>query len=1193
MQFPMHTWALALANILLPISIIVFATGFFPYKPLLPGLATFPETGNINAPPPVFDKIIFMVVDALRSDFVFDHGSGFLFTQSLIQSGSALPFTAYAGSPTVTMPRLKAITTGSVPSFLDVILNIAESSSVSTLSNQDTWLAQLKARGGRLVMYGDDTWLNLFPDMFDRADGTTSFFVSDFVEVDNNVTRHIPFELSNSDWTALIMHYLGLDHIGHKAGPNSPYMKGKQNEMDSIVKQIYTAMEENEHLQSTLFVLCGDHGMNEAGNHGGSSAGETSPALVFISPRFQGRSYPKESPIEASQPFQYYRTVEQSDITPTIAGLLGLPIPLNNLGVFIPELLMMWDEDASEIEPILLHFLKSAQKTMSFTASNYNVSRLYLGIIISSTATLLSFLSTYRQFSRQNCSGAYFTFCGLIFTCMMFASSYVEEEHQFWYWALSGWTLYLHTKSNALPDYLDQLIPSIREYSFGNRTSLLLQCLTTFAGDKEAEIERICSTNHQDFVTSVNQLLRIREGTVSVTAEILDLNQSIQASTERLAEQKRALVESRSHRQNIDETFRALQDCLEVLRLANQVHDLLAKRNHYSALRALEELQNVHLKGVTQYKIAEMIQRSVPATQKAIAEAVMSDLNTWLYRIREMSQYLGEIALYHTDLRKTRHKERIEKVPFLENFRLNSAIELVSDEHEEYDLLENDELQVDFTPLLECLHIHQSLGHVDKFKAEYANTRRRQKELLIPASVTLIDEDGASLHNLLEEMAGFAIVERSTMKRIPDLRSPVDVDELWDSMCQTAVGLISKALGEVDTAESILKIKNLIALFMQTMDTWNFSVIAFDEVLLILFKKYAELLKKRFSDDFQEIVTTDDYMPMPIQTLEEYEKVLNVSWYNPTKQHEQQVFPCVLPFSQMYPLCCIDIRNFLNQFYFFANNEFSHPDVIDQTLQNALDELLSNKVCDTLVERLSSQYLGQIVQILINLEHFELACHELEHLLAAARSSNATGGPISLKATEKFRNNKKAAEKRIFEVVNSKIDDLVETAEYEWMAPVPPSEPSNYMQTLTRFLSNIMNSTLLGLPTEIKELIYFDALSHAANMILAQPLFPEVKKINPNGVAALAKDVQYLTEFVDSLGVPILRENLDELQQTVQLMQAENTDEFYDIATRNKKYGRVDALNGPILLEKITHTLQSPTKADKFSTLSSRFGKRT
>lgn len=151
-----------------------------------------------------------------------------------------------------------------------------------------------------------------------------------------------------------------------------------------------------------------------------------------------------------------------------------------------------------------------------------------------------------------------------------------------------------------------------------------------------------------------------------------------------------------------------------------------------------------------------------------------------------------------------------------------------------------------------------------------------------------------------------------------------------------------------------------------------------------------------------------------------------------------------------------------------------------------MDELLSNKVCDTLVERLASQYLGQIVQILINLEHFELACHELELLLAAARSQNSAGGRITLKATEKFKSNKKAAEKRIFEVVNSKIDDLIETAEYDWMAPSPPTEPSNYMQTLTRFLSNIMNSTLLGLPTEIKELIYFDALSHAANMILVR-----------------------------------------------------------------------------------------------------------
>lgn len=77
------------------------------------------------------------------------------------------------------MPRLKAITTGSIPSFLDVILNLDETDETSTLASQDTWLAQMRAKStGKLVMYGDDTWLKLFPDTFDRADGTTSFFVS-------------------------------------------------------------------------------------------------------------------------------------------------------------------------------------------------------------------------------------------------------------------------------------------------------------------------------------------------------------------------------------------------------------------------------------------------------------------------------------------------------------------------------------------------------------------------------------------------------------------------------------------------------------------------------------------------------------------------------------------------------------------------------------------------------------------------------------------------------------------------------------------------------------------------------------------------------------------------------------------------------------------------------------------------------
>ena len=51
--------------------------------------------------------------------------------------------------------------------------------------------------------------------------GTTSFFVNDYTIVDDNVTRHLDAELSTRDWDALFLHYLGLDHIGHTAGPHS------------------------------------------------------------------------------------------------------------------------------------------------------------------------------------------------------------------------------------------------------------------------------------------------------------------------------------------------------------------------------------------------------------------------------------------------------------------------------------------------------------------------------------------------------------------------------------------------------------------------------------------------------------------------------------------------------------------------------------------------------------------------------------------------------------------------------------------------------------------------------------------------------------------------------------------------------------------------------------------------------------
>jgi ethanolaminephosphotransferase len=57
---------LTLANILIPIAILTFASGFFPYKPFLSGLAQYEPLKYGVQPDAPFDKVVFMVVDALR-----------------------------------------------------------------------------------------------------------------------------------------------------------------------------------------------------------------------------------------------------------------------------------------------------------------------------------------------------------------------------------------------------------------------------------------------------------------------------------------------------------------------------------------------------------------------------------------------------------------------------------------------------------------------------------------------------------------------------------------------------------------------------------------------------------------------------------------------------------------------------------------------------------------------------------------------------------------------------------------------------------------------------------------------------------------------------------------------------------------------------------------------------------------------
>lgn len=371
-------------------------------------------------------------------------------------------------------------------------------------------------------MFGDDTWIKLFPGMFDEYDGTASFFVSDFTEVDNNVTRHIDHQLAHqSDWDVLILHYLGLDHIGHKGGPQSTFMPAKQKEMDGIVERIYSSTAAED--EDTLIVVLGDHGMNEAGNHGGSSPGETSAATLLISSKFKSLNLNNKAPLPVSEDFKYYKKIAQGDLVPTFAALFDFPIPLNSLGVFLKDLLPLWSQpssqttvlqqnahqlanildssypgfkkidaerdmfcesqidfdDVSDLEHLkclwwhiqdgfdspeaVYEFLKKGQETLSTASSNYKEKEMFIGLGLASVALLLSGIYTWTLLRSVKTVRFILLLITVLYVGAMFGSSLVEEEHHLWYWGATGWIawLYILTARKRFGDGFDWVFSMI------------------------------------------------------------------------------------------------------------------------------------------------------------------------------------------------------------------------------------------------------------------------------------------------------------------------------------------------------------------------------------------------------------------------------------------------------------------------------------------------------------------------------------------------------------------------------------------------------------------------------------------------------------------------------------------------------------------------------------------------------------
>ena len=225
-------------------------------------------------------------------------------------------------------------------------------------------------------------------------------------------------------------------------------------------------------------------------------------------------------------------------------------------------------------------------------------------------------------------------------------------------------------------------------------------------------------------------------------------------------------------------------------------------------------------------------------------------------------------------------------------------------------------------------------------------------------------------------------------------------------------GDLSKEVNRVTNLDSIRQTKQLIGTFLHTMEDFGFDTLSIQAILLMLFKRYSAYLRETFDKNFYKTMQEDDYMPMVISDPAMYKRIAEVTWYTPDPSETNKKFPKTLPFSQIFPLCCAEIKTFMNYHYSFLDNLQHDLSQIEDILRTALDDLLLQTICKTFENRLKSTTREQIVQILINLEYFQQASEQVEKILASERMTGRTG-KVTLEATEAFARARKKAEERI------------------------------------------------------------------------------------------------------------------------------------------------------------------------------------
>uniref|UniRef100_A0A4X2LTY3 Exocyst complex component n=1 Tax=Vombatus ursinus TaxID=29139 RepID=A0A4X2LTY3_VOMUR len=168
----------------------------------------------------------------------------------------------------------------------------------------------------------------------------------------------------------------------------------------------------------------------------------------------------------------------------------------------------------------------------------------------------------------------------------------------------------------------------------------------------DKEIEKMCNFHHQGFVDAITELLKVRTDAEKLKVQVTDTNSKLQDAGKEVIAQTEDIIRCRIQQRNITTVVEKLQCCLPVLEMYSKLKEQMNAKRYYSALKTMEQLENIYFPRVSQYRFCQIMIENLPKLREEIKEISMSDLKDFLESIRKHSNKIGETAMKQAQQQK-------------------------------------------------------------------------------------------------------------------------------------------------------------------------------------------------------------------------------------------------------------------------------------------------------------------------------------------------------------------------------------------------------------------------------------------------------------------------------------------------------------------------------------------------------------